>query len=78
MLGDDFNNIPVSEREKLVFSIMNDENQQHKLFDNDVNYDDIMNLSEAKKSSNTTPPSDQKEEVVRPKANLKETLNLSS
>lgn len=46
--------MPISEREKLVFQILN-EDKQDGLFNNDVKYEDIMNISNSKQSSSVTP-----------------------
>lgn len=54
ILRDDFNEMPVTEREKLVFQIIED--VQNSNFNNDVKYEDIMNVSNSKKSSSITPP----------------------
>jgi len=51
-LGNDFDQMPVSEREKLVFNIINENSKQNQ-FEHDVRYEDIMNLSNSKQNSST-------------------------
>ena len=52
MLGDEFYDMENSDREKKVIDILNEENfnLKQKMFQNDVNYDELMNVSQSKKS----------------------------
>ncbi len=47
ILGDEFEEMPISEREKLVFQILNEDKFEAN-FSHDVRYEDIMNVSNSK------------------------------
>ena len=53
-LGNEFDMMPVSEWETLVFNIIND-NTKKTIFNQDVKYEDLMNASYSKQSSTITP-----------------------